>query len=322
MSDAGTGAIVVGAGVIGLTAAIRLLERGWRVQIVAAEPPARTTSATAAAIWYPYRAYPPDRVAAWGRRGFEVLAHHAATAPDSGVRMMAGVELLRADTPWPSWGDAVPGLRRLDATERPAHIANGLTCIAPVARMDRYLTWLVERATSLGGAFDSRRLTNLGDVTAGASLVVNCAGLGARTLVPDESVYPIRGQVVRVENPGLDRWTLDEEHPDGMIYIIPRGDDCILGGTADAGDWSLDPDPATADAIIRRCASVEPRLANARVLEIKVGLRPARSAIRLERETIAGRDVIHCYGHGGAGVTLAWGCADDVAGLAGAPPRS
>lgn len=318
--DADAGAIVVGAGVIGLAAAIRLLERGWRVQVVSAEPPDRTTSATAAAIWYPYRAYPPERVAAWGRRGYEVLAHHATT-PGSSVRMMEGVELLRSPTPWPDWGDAVPGLRRLGVMELPPGIADGFACIAPVARMDRYLPWLAERVLALGGAFDGRRLTSLADVVAGASLVVNCAGLGARALVPDETVYPIRGQVVRVENPGLERWTLDEGHPDGMIYIIPRGDDCILGGTADAGDWSLDPDPGIADAIRRRCASVEPRLATVRVLEHKVGLRPARSMIRLERDAIEGCSVVHCYGHGGAGVTLAWGCADDVADLAGEPPR-
>jgi D-amino-acid oxidase len=40
----------------------------------------------------------------------------------------------------------------------------------------------------------------------------------------------------------------------------------------------------------------------------RVGLRPVRPAVRLERE---GR-VIHCYGQGGAGVTLSWGCAEEV----------
>ena len=43
----------------------------------------------------------------------------------------------------------------------------------------------------------------------------------------------------------------------------------------------------------------------------KVGLRPARPSVRLERVA----DVVHCYGHGGAGVTLSWGCADEVVSL-------
>lgn len=321
MSERPADAVVVGAGIIGLSAALRLLERGWRVHLVAADPPPHTTSATAAALWYPYRAYPPDRVAAWGRRGYEVLAMQATASPESGVRLMAGVELLRTAAEWPTWGEAVPGLRRLDAAERPPSVADGFSCIAPVARMDVYLAWLTARVSALGGTAETRRLTSLADAAALAPLVVNCTGLGARTLVPDERVYPIRGQVVRVENPGLDRWTLDEEHPDGKIYIIPRGDDCILGGTAEPGEWSSEPDPDVAAAIVRRCASVEPRLADARVLGHRIGLRPARSAIRLEREMGAGGGtVIHCYGHGGAGVTLAWGCADDVVNLAGAPP--
>ena len=55
-----------------------------------------------------------------------------------------------------------------------------------------------------------------------------------------------------------------------------------------------------------------PALRGARVLDDAVGLRPARPAVRLEAEALDGGTVVHCYGHGGAGVTLAWGCADEV----------
>ena len=50
------------------------------------------------------------------------------------------------------------------------------------------------------------------------------------------------------------------------------------------------------------------RLAGAEVLRSLVGLRQFRRAVRLDRDG----DVVHCYGHGGSGVTLSWGCADDV----------
>ena len=50
--------IVVGAGVIGLSCAVRLLEAGHRVDVLARDLPRETTSAVAAAIWYPYRAWP------------------------------------------------------------------------------------------------------------------------------------------------------------------------------------------------------------------------------------------------------------------------
>ncbi len=55
-----------------------------------------------------------------------------------------------------------------------------------------------------------------------------------------------------------------------------------------------------------------PSLEAAEVLGHWVGLRPGREGIRLELEEIGGRTVIHNVGHGGSGLTLAWGCAGDV----------
>lgn len=68
---------------------------------------------------------------------------------------------------------------------------------------------------------------------------------------------------------------------------------------------------------MRRCAALRPEIAGARVLAHRVGLRPARDAVRLERGTLPdGRRLVHNYGHGGAGVTVAWGCAQEAARLA------
>jgi D-amino-acid oxidase len=47
---------------------------------------------------------------------------------------------------------------------------------------------------------------------------------------------PIRGQIVRVRNPALERCVPDEKNPEGLTYIVPRSDDCILGGTAEEGE--------------------------------------------------------------------------------------
>src|SRR4051795_9612006 len=144
-----------------------------------------------------------------------------------------------------------------------------------------------------------------------APLVVNCSGLGSRALAGDPSTTPVRGQVV-VEQWGLEEWWLAE---DGPTYVIPRTHDVVLGGTDDAGEWARTPSPEGAAAIVRRATALVPQVATARSLRHKVGLRPARPEVRLERVG----DLIHCYGHGGAGVTLSWGCADEVADLAGAP---
>jgi D-amino-acid oxidase len=60
-----------------------------------------------------------------------------------------------------------------------------------------------------------------------------------------------------------------------------------------------------------RTAAVLTDLA-ARGLGHRVGLRPARPGDRLELDAIGGTAVVHNYGHGGAGVTLSWGCAEAV----------
>jgi D-amino-acid oxidase len=292
-------AIVVGAGVVGLTTAVRLREAGIDADVVAREGPADTTSAVAAALWYPYRALPAERVTAWSAATYEALTGLAGVA-GSGVRMRAGTELLAPDAPDPWWRDAVPGLRRTD---------EGLRFVAPAVDMSIHLPWLVNRLRALGGAVERRAVASFDELDADA--VVNCAGLGARELAGDASLTAVRGQVVRVTAPGVEEWLLDQSDPQRLVYVVPRERDVVLGGTAQEGAEDMEPDPATSAAIRARCAALVPALRAAPVVGVAVGLRPVRPAVRLEAE---GR-VVHCYGHGGAGVTLAWGCAGEVAAL-------
>jgi D-amino-acid oxidase len=111
----------------------------------------------------------------------------------------------------------------------------------------------------------------------------------------------------------------DELHPSGRAYVHPRTNDCILGGTLDEGQWDTAVDPVAGAAIIERCCDLVPALRGARVLEHVVGLRPGRATIRLEEDEPIGSGVrlLHNYGHGGAGITLSWGCAAAVAALVG-----
>ena len=64
--------------------------------------------------------------------------------------------------------------------------------------------------------------------------------------------------------------------------------------------------------ILERCAALEPRLADARVIDEQVGLRPVRPSVRLEAEELHGARCVHNYGHGRSGVSLSWGCAREV----------
>ena len=100
--------VVVGAGVIGLTAAVELQRRGADVTIVAAEEPPDTVSAVAAAVWYPTKVDADPRVLRWGRQTFEVFAAEAA-AGVPGVTMRPTRMIIRRPVdaaPW--WAPAVP----------------------------------------------------------------------------------------------------------------------------------------------------------------------------------------------------------------------
>ncbi|GAA1978819.1 FAD-dependent oxidoreductase [Isoptericola halotolerans] len=297
--------IVVGAGVMGLTCALRLLEAGHRVEVLARDLPQETTSTVAAALWYPYLALPQDRVTAWSARSFEAFAGLAASRPESGVRMRPGTEVFAENPPDPWWRDAVPHLART-ADVSPSYTA-GWTFTAPVVDMPHYLGWLADRVAALGGTLTRRTVATL-DALPDGGTVVNTTGLGARELIGDDTVRPVRGQVVVLEQWGLDRWWLDASGP---TYVVPRRGEVVVGGTDDDGAWGRDASPATAADILERAARLVPAVRDARVLRHAVGLRPARPTVRVGREG----HVVHCYGHGGAGVTLSWGCADEVAGL-------
>jgi D-amino-acid oxidase len=302
--------VVVGAGVLGLTCAHRLVRAGYAVEVWSRDAVQDTTSAVAAALWYPYRALPEDAVTRWAAATYDMLAI-LSVRPETGVRLVRGRELFRTPRPDPWWAAAVPRLGRL--LKPPPGYADGYELAAPVVRMPTYLGWLLDELAAAGVGFRVRTLDSLEPAAAGADVVVNCTGLGARSLVGDAELTGVRGQVVRVADPGLAGWTLDEEHPNGMVYVVPRGTDVVCGGTALDGDERLDPDPEEAERILARCRAVVPELADAPVLGHAVGVRPVRTAVRLERVG----DVVHCYGHGGAGVTLSWGCADDVVRLVG-----
>ncbi|HSA83593.1 MAG TPA: FAD-dependent oxidoreductase, partial [Patescibacteria group bacterium] len=104
----------------------------------------------------------------------------------------------------------------------------------------------------------------------------------------------------------------EEEGKNSLAYIIPRLKDLVLGGTTQDHNWNLSPDENDTKDIIKKCHTLFPQLKNADILEIKVGLRPARKKIRLEIEKYSDNVVLHNYGHGGSGFNLSWGCAQDI----------
>lgn len=320
--DESVRATVVGSGIAGLTSALTLQRAGWQVRVLSASPIQALTSHLAAAVWFPTHAGPPDAVARWGVHTFEVLAGQAEL-PGSGVVMRESLALYRGAPERPAWAATVRELRPARAAELPKGYTHGLRFVVPLVEMPMHLPWLVKRFRTAGGTIGVVRITTLDEVVEDgwSELVVNCTGLAARELADDPAVYPVRGQIVRVTNPGLTLSMRDEQHPAGRAYIHPRSADCILGGSLDKHRWDTEVDLAEADSILARCREIEPRLIGAEVLEHMVGLRPARPTVRLE-ESVTGPGrarLLHNYGHGGSGITLGWGCARDIVALAEAP---
>jgi D-amino-acid oxidase len=305
---------VLGGGVVGLTCALELARAGHRVRVLTAAPVDRTTSAVAAALWFPYAAAPVDDVLRWAAVSLEVFTALAGD-PATGVALRPGTVLSRTAEPDLWWAPAVPAHRPATPAELPPGIPSGTRVTLPVADMARYLPWLLGACRDAGVAVTPARVGALAE--APGDVVVVAAGLASGPLLGDDSLVPVQGQVVRLADPGIEGWLLDEENPAGLTYVVPRGDDVVCGGTAVAGATSTAPDPAVEAAVLDRVGALVPALRGAPVRSRAVGLRPGRPTVRLDRTEADGRPVVACYGHGGAGMTLSWGCARDVVALVG-----
>ena len=301
---------VVGAGVIGLTTAIRLLEAGFDVTVLSRDHPTETVSAVAAAYWHPFAVAPEHRVLPWARTTYRV-SRRLATDPSSGVCFKPLRKYYPAGEANTYWMNAAGGYHRLPPEVLPEGATEGYELNVPVMDSSRFVPFLVTWVEDLGGAISLEEVESLASLSGRFDLVVNCAGLGARHLAEDTSVAPIRGQVLRVSNPDqLEPTVISFDVGWEKTYIVPRVSDCILGGTAHSDSWDRQPSAAQTEEILERCARLQPALKNAEIHEVLVGLRPSRPEIRLTLEEQQwGVPVIHNYGHGGAGYTVCWGCA-------------
>jgi len=189
---------------------------------------------------------------------------------------------------------------------------------APRVEPRLHLAWL---EAQLPRPIRIARVHRLADV--GGNMVINATGLGARALTGDTALTGLFGQTVIVAPGGLDLGVSlhDDRDEAAMFYIIPRRDEIVVGGciVARPDDDPLVPDADISARIHRHAATLG--LAPGAVLRERAGLRPFRPTVRVERDPDDGR-VIHAYGHGGAGYTLARGCAEDVVALVSAGSTS
>jgi D-amino-acid oxidase len=309
-----TGVLVIGAGVSGLTTALCLAEAGHAVRIRTAAPPGETTSRAAGAMWGSTFAGPAAKVEGWASVSLAAF-RELALDPGSGVAIVSGTLASTGGTAPPP--RVFPGVE-VRPHQPPAGYAAAFRVTLPLINMPRYLDRLAARAEAAAIPVELGPVGSLAEAAHDAAVVVNCAGVGARALVPDRALRSVRGQHVVVENPGLDEFFMTEPVGPAWTTLFPHGERLILGSVAQEDDWDTTPRHADAEAILERCAEVEPRVLDAQILEHQVGLRPVRDSVRVEAQTLGTARVVHNYGHGGTGVGLSWGCAREVAALVAA----
>ncbi len=263
-------AAVLGCGVIGLTTARVLQERGWQVTIYAADLPPQTTSNVAEAQWTPTAVFARNQVtpafmdtyrkaARIANRSFQLMV-----GPTYGVRWIDNYVLKH---------DAQPG-GELDTAEATgiADLFADIESVDPASvpfagfsNIRRFASMLMEPNTFLpavqrdfllqGGRIAVRNFHTSSDVARLHERVVfNCTGLGSRALFGDTMLEPVRGQLTILEpQPDVDYCYLVTTP---LLYMFPRSDGILLGGTFERGNWSTAVDRATQDRILAEHAAV------------------------------------------------------------------
>jgi len=251
-------AAVIGCGAVGLASARLLQDHGFTVTIYARDLPPNTTSNIAGASWAPVEVVDSDRrtpafdeqFVRASRFAFRYFQNLVGARYGIAWRDIYQISEEKSDYPFnPLLSNFLPSAVPLP----PGHHPFGQRHAWRFARMhiepSIYLSALLADHRSAGGSVvvrhfaDRRSLAELPH-----PLIVNCTGLGSGMLFDDPEVLPIKGQLtVLTPQPDIDYITVGP----GDLYMMPRQDGIILGGTHERGEWSLDPNPAEVDRIVK-----------------------------------------------------------------------
>jgi D-amino-acid oxidase len=336
---------VVGAGVIGLTAAHRLAAAGFDVTVVARETVhsaaaaggrAAYTSVNSGGLWWPFHIEPADKVQRWAAATYrEFVAQRERCGNAIGVSLVPGF-LLNATVREPEmpWFAGLTGMELVDHgtdSRVPEQYASAFRMTTTIVEADVYLRWLhaclegemgVRFVTKLD-RWDFEFVKDFARRRLGVAAIVNCTGMGAAEI--DNKVTPGRGVLLfgkrSAATEGFTGYWMTEQEHDGflsggndLVYAFPRGNSrVLLGGTIgepdDMRDTATDEEIA---GVRRRVGTLVPALQDVEEDCRWAGFRPLREGgVRLEQDPDE-RDLWHLYGHGGGGFTTAWGCADEM----------
>jgi D-amino-acid oxidase len=247
-------AAVIGCGAVGLATARLLQRQGLAVTVHAKDVPPNTTSNIAGAQWGPFSVFEAGkttpafddqfaRAARLSRRLFQDLPFR-----DYGIRWIENYGLSDDGFRQQPNYDLYPDTVELGPREHPFPHRHARRFTAMLVETSIYMRALLQDFLLAGGRLIVREFPNR-DALANLDepVIFNCTGLGARALLGDEELVPAKGQLTfLLPQPEIDYIIL----PPTGLYMFPRSDGILLGGTFERGNWSLDPDPETEKRVL------------------------------------------------------------------------
>jgi D-amino-acid oxidase len=232
-----------------LTTAILLQRRGADVTIHTKALPPDTTSNVAGAQWSPFSVYDDAAVGpafleqfrTAARLSYREFQNHIG--PRYGVRFVDNLYLSSRDPALPGMvtdlPEVFPGARRLEADEHPFDARFAALVSTMFIEPNVYLPALIYDFRVMGGRIVVRDFENIDQLlTLQEPVLMNCTGLGSRDLFGDADLVPVKGQLTVLRpQPEIDYLLLAPG-----LYMFPRSDGILLGGTFERGEWSIEPD--------------------------------------------------------------------------------
>jgi glycine/D-amino acid oxidase-like deaminating enzyme len=248
---------VLGCGVIGLSTARLLQRKGFQVTIYAKDLPPETTSNIAGALWFPTSVYEESKIDSKFLNQFDRACKISHRIFQDYVGDNYGVWWIKNFSL--GFAEEFPGGRELYPEiedHRDPKIYFGFEYAQQFSTMmiepAIYLNAVLRDFYLAGGKLHVRQFNTTRDITSlPESAIMNCTGLGSRKLFNDEELTPVKGQLsILLPQPEID-YSYVAAMENNLLYMFPRKDGIVLGGTTEHGNWSIEPSVQESERILK-----------------------------------------------------------------------